>query len=352
MMATTTRIRSVHVQRDPRRLVPARAVPAVRRGRAGGAHEHQDQQHADGDAAGHDDGDGRARTRDGYARQRRQRDSAAADDRRAWARATGAWPGRARSSTSSWTSSTRPGRASTSSRVDTHGLVGDLSGRGRRRWARSRSPRHWRDTLAVKLGGDVAVIPDRLALRARRVLRDRRRRRRLRQRRLRRAARCSAAASAARCVRALGGRDRLPAPPPGDRHRLRGERDASTSRCRPAPACRPTRDRHLQRALPRAAGAGRQRGYLQRDLPSTLSLALLYRFGRDRRASPDAASKEAPCDVRRSQCVRRGGRRAAGRARCSRGARAGRGGAAGAGGRRSRRRGRSRRCTCCCRRRS
>ena len=45
------RFGSVHVQRHPRRLVPAGAVPAVRRGGAGRAHQHRDQEHAGGDAA-------------------------------------------------------------------------------------------------------------------------------------------------------------------------------------------------------------------------------------------------------------------------------------------------------------
>ena len=73
---------------------------------------------------------------------------------------------RARSSTSSWTSSTRPGRASND--------FTRRHARPDRRPSRARTvdlgqieiAKHWRDTLAVKLGGDVAVIPDRLALRA------------------------------------------------------------------------------------------------------------------------------------------------------------------------------------------
>ena len=119
-----------------------------------------------------------------HPRERRQRHPAAAADARGWARATAAWPGRARSSTSSWTSSTRPGRASTTSRVETHGLVADFQG-----GTADLNDDHDRQALAQHAGGEAGRRrrrdPGSAGAARRRVLRDGRRRRRLRQRRLR-----------------------------------------------------------------------------------------------------------------------------------------------------------------------
>ena len=143
-----------------------RPVPfAVRRRGAGGAREHRDQQHALGDAARHPDrGPGRADPRRHPANDvsvtlplpllarvgARYRDLAG----------TGA-----SASTSSWTSNTRPGRACNEFAVDTHDLVANFQGSDVD-LDRIEIAKRWRDTVAVKLGGDVAVIPDRLALRA------------------------------------------------------------------------------------------------------------------------------------------------------------------------------------------
>ncbi len=48
--------------------------------------------------------------------------------------------------------------------LETHGLVADFQG-GTADLNTIRIAKHWRNTLAVKLGGDVAVIPDLLAVR-------------------------------------------------------------------------------------------------------------------------------------------------------------------------------------------
>ena len=50
--------------------------------------------------------------------------------------------------------------------VATRGLDAEILGTDPRPLGDIRVPKAWRDTIAVKLGGDVAVIPDRLALRA------------------------------------------------------------------------------------------------------------------------------------------------------------------------------------------
>ena len=183
------------------------------------------------------------------------------------------------SSTSSWTSTTRPGRASTSSRSRPR-PGRELPGAD----ACASGDIDDRQALARHGGGEAGRRrrrdPGPAGAARRRVLRDGGRRRRLRQRRLRRRRRCSAAAvGGSFAVRALGGRARLPAPPPADGQRHRGRRRASTSRCRPAPACRPTPATTLQPELPRAAVARGQRRHATTPPSTTCRSPLLYRFG-------------------------------------------------------------------------
>ena len=248
---------------------------------------------------------------------------------RAWARATAAWPGRARCSTSSWTSSTRPGRASTSSPSRRTG------------WSRSSRaadvrPGHdqGRQALARHAGGEAG-----------------RRRRRdpgpagaARAARSTRppsptpptptstspAGRCSAAASAARCVFGrLGGGARLPAAPQrrvsvaeanaprlpaGAGQRLhaavhRPQRlQPSTTSGQPAPAVNAgTLQRHLALLVARRCSTGSDRDQMRKEAPMQRPRRLMRRLvdaGRAGAGAARGAARAAPRAGRRRRCRR------------------------------------------------
>ncbi len=160
--------------------------------------------------------------------------------------------------------------------VDTHGLIA-ISQDADANLGQIKIPKRWRDTVAVKLGGDVAVIPDRLALRAGAFYETA-------------VAPSSHAnvdfAGGAMFGGTVGGSVPFGAWEVALAYQFRRQRRsacrrtprASTSRCRPAPACRrtpaPRAIRTSWASRPPAVNAGTYNATFHH-----LSLAVLYRFG-------------------------------------------------------------------------
>ena len=288
-------------------------------------------------------------TRNGVPAERRDRDAAAAAAGARRAAATGTWR-RARAlrrragrrvrdlvARRSASPSTRNGLESPPLRRPASVTIGD-DHRDRQAVARHAAASSWAATSTL--------VPDRWTLRAgvyyetavaAAGLRQRRLPGRPAARRQRWARRC--------CSRRWEVAARLPAALSSRASPSRRRTPASTSRSRAAPARRPTPTRHLQRELPRAAGAGRQRRQLQPPPRTSCPSAVIYRYGSDERrrrhvTQPQARDRLA---VRPSALAavllapRRGMAAAAPSPRSTPP---------------SWRRVPTRRCTCCCRRRS